>query len=149
MAEGIDIRRELVMNPGIEVIILLLGILSSVSGICILISEISIRINGMRTKATVVNIIREHNHNNDDRMSPWVYYPVFEYRVNGQIYTVRFKYGSSSEYSYVIGQNVEIIYHRKRPEKITCKKNYMILIAGIIFIFMGIVVLLRYFGFIS
>ena len=98
--------------------------------------EADIRINGICTKAVIVDIVHQIGHDADGY--PAVsYYPVLEYYVNGQVMRAKRHYGGGW---LPVGKKVKVIYHKDNPEKVTIKNDYnvflMVLLLFIIALFL-------------
>lgn len=123
------------------VLVKLIGIFLAYIGGASCVAEILKRIKCKEcTSGKVVDIIEKVKEKK--RETKVFLYPVFEYVVNGNIYTEKFDIGSGRKnLKYSIGDEVEIHYMPNEPQKYYVKGNINGIIGYAIILGMGLLLL--------
>nr|WP_325302721.1 DUF3592 domain-containing protein [uncultured Dysosmobacter sp.] len=88
----------------------------------------------MPTTATVIDIQERWSRHSDDTKDHLVYYPVFQYRANGEMITIEHNVSPSP---YQVGDQVEMLYNADDPQQYyipdSAGGNWAFLLGGALF----------------
>ena len=122
--------------------IVLSGIILGIIGIVVLVNgkAVAKRCTAEAT-GTVVEIVEEENFNDEENRMEYTYYPVIEYKANGETITKKSSTGVS-ENTYKENDKIEIMYNPKDVEEYIIKGDNSSNMIGIIMIVVGAVITL-------
>ena len=125
--------------------LIVLSIIMSLTGLLLLAAILNSRIKcRTRVEATVSDIIIDKL---PTRGGTYVkqYTPVFSYSVNGKTYTGKADTTTMKAEKYFIGQTVSVYVDSDYPEAMRYGSNFGILLAGLVFLAIGVLILVLYF----
>ena len=94
---------------------LIISLFAVVAGIfCMLYPFYHKMVCKISTTATVIDIREKWSRHSDGTRDHLVYYPVFQYRANGEMITIEHNISSSS---YQVGDQVEMLYNADNPQQ--------------------------------
>jgi len=119
---------------------LIISLFAVVAGIfCMLYPFYHKMVCKISTTATVIDIREKWSRHSDGTRDHLVYYPVFQYRANGEMITIEHNVSPSS---YQVGDQVEMLYNADNPQQYyiphSSGGNWVFLFGGVFFFLMGI-----------
>ena len=119
---------------------LIISLFAVVAGIfCMLYPFYHKMVCKISTTATVIDIREKWSRHSDGTRDHLVYYPVFQYRANGEMITIEHNVSPSP---YQVGDQVEMLYNANNPQQYyipdSAGGNWAFLLGGALFFVMGL-----------
>jgi len=119
----------------------MIGMIVFAWGIVILVKIILQRITYKSCTTAIVVDMHKRKGYTDEGAEYAVFSPIFSYNVSGTTYTKKSDTGSG-KVEYTIGQEIEIYYDSRNPEKCYIKGDKNGIIVGCAMVIMGLIVVL-------